>query len=101
MKDHEPGIQTAKQMINDYIQMERSDFAKRINALLWIHGSKDEQPAFHRLVVFSGKQRHSIKFYHTELDDATRIPGGDLRLKKRVDAFFRLLERDAPIEQTD
>lgn len=55
-------------------------------------GSSEEQgPGFNRLVIHIGKKRHSIKFYQTELEDATGTPGGDRQLKRRIDAFFKML----------
>jgi len=91
MDDYEIQIQDGKQIVTDYIQKERPDFAKRINALSWFKSSDDKGPSFHRLVIYIGKEHHSIKFYQTELEDATRTPGGDRPLKKRIDVFFGML----------
>ena len=91
--DHDRQIQEAKRTINDYIQKARPDFAKRISAFAWIDNPEENEPGFHRLVFYIGMQQHSIKFFQAELEDATRTPEGDLSLKKRVDAFFRMLEQ--------
>ena len=91
MDEYDVQIQDGKQIVIDYIQKERPDFATRINALVWIKSSDDKGPGFHRLVIYIGKERHSIKFYQTELEDATGTPGGDQPPKKRIDAFFKML----------
>jgi hypothetical protein len=84
-------IREGKQIVADYIQKGRPDFAKRIKAMKWIDSSADKGLGFYRLVILVGKERHSIKFYQTELEDATGTPEGDRPLKNRIDAFVRLL----------
>ena len=91
MDEYDIQILDGKQIVTDYIQKERPDFAKQINALLWIQSSNDKGPSFHRLVLYIGKERHSIEFYQTELEDATGTPGRDRPLKKRNDTFFKML----------
>lgn len=91
MDEYDLQIQDGKQIVTDYIQKERPDFAKRMNALVCIISSDDKGPGFHRLVIYIGKKRYSIKFYQTELEDATGTPGGNRQLKRRIDAFFKML----------
>jgi len=85
-------IQSGKKIATDYIQEERSNYAKRINAFEWVQGSEDKAANVHRLIIYIGGERHSIPFSEEELADAPGTPGKDCQLKTRVDQFFKVIE---------
>ena len=52
MDDYYGQIEASKQIIADYLQKERPDYADRIKAFEWVQSSDDKVNNIHRLVIF-------------------------------------------------
>jgi hypothetical protein len=89
MDEYEIQIHDGKQIVTDYIQKERPDYLKRINAMKWDQDTEDWKKGLQCLVLLSGEKRYLLKFSGEELADTPGTPGGDRQLKKKVDEFFR------------
>ena len=98
-KDYYGQIEAGKQIITDYLQKERPDYAKRINGFEWVQSSDDKAYSIHRLVIYIGADRSSIKFEETHLADAPATQGVDRLLKEKIDQFFKELEMDGNIDE--
>ena len=89
MDDYREQIEAGKQIITDYLQKERPDYAERINGFEWVPRSSDDITfGIHRLVTYIGDKHHTIKFEEVDLADAPATPGWDRRLKEMIDQFF-------------
>lgn len=76
--DYAKQIELDKQIITDYIQKERPDYAARINALDWLPRDPDAfDECLWRLELISGTERHVISFPEEYLADVWSTPGGD------------------------
>ncbi len=102
MDNYHEQIKAGKQIIVDYLQKERLDYAEKFNGFGWVPRSSDDITfGIHRLVIYIGDKCHTIKFEETDLADAPETPGWDRRLKKMIDQFFKELERNGNIKLTD
>ena len=89
MDDYYGQIEAGKRIIADYLQKEWPDYADRIKELRWVQNSDDKDYKIHRLSIFIGTERHTIKFEEVDLADAPATPGWDRRLKEKIDQFFK------------
>jgi hypothetical protein len=88
-------IELGKQIVTDYIQKERPDYAARINALNWLFQDFEAfAQDLWRLELIAANERGIISFPEEHLADAWGTPGGDVVLKKRVDEYFRDFPRE-------
>ena len=100
MDEYKEQIEAGKQIITDYLKKERPDYGEKINDCKWVPRSSDDiARGIHRLVIYIGTERHTIKFEETHLADAPATPGWDRRLKEKIDQFFKELETDGNIDE--
>lgn len=93
MDDYERQIQNGKQIVTDYIQKERPDYAQKITELKWESSPEDKDAGRCRLAIYIENHRETISFLSKNLADAPGTPDGSLslKLKEIVDDFFRIL----------
>lgn len=90
--DYTGQIELGKQIVTDYIQKERPDYAARINALDWLPRDSDAiSRKLWKLELIVGAEKHVISFAEEQLADAWGTPGGKRILKQHIDKFFRSL----------
>ena len=90
MDEYKDQIEAGKQIITDYLQKERPDYANRINTFEWVPRSSDDiKHSKHRLVFYIEAKQYPIRFNEADLADAPGTSGWDRRLKEIIDQFFK------------
>jgi len=87
--DYEAQIREGKAIIVDYIQKERADYTRKINAMDWGRSPEDFDAGLYALVLLRGNQRYLIKFHESDLADAPNDIGIRHKLRQQVDKFFQ------------